>query len=236
MSANYGTLFLIPVPLSDDDNGNHIPEYNKKVVKELIYFVAENEKPARKFLKLFGYENIQRAIIKTLNQQTTSSEIPEMMTPLLEGKNIGLMSDAGCPGIADPGSEMIKLVHKKNIKVVPLTGPSSIVHSIMVSGFNGQNFAFNGYLPIEKNERIKKIKFLEQLSNKNKQAQFFIETPYRSAQMFDVLISTLHPDTELFIGMEITSAQQMLASKTASEWKRGEKINLEKKLCVFGIY
>ncbi len=149
---------------------------------------------------------------------------------------MGLMSDAGCPGIADPGAEVVQLAHHKGIQVIPLVGPSSIVLSIMASGFNGQNFAFVGYLPIEKPQKMKRIKELEQLSVKTHQAQFFIETPYRNEHLFDALLETLSPQTRLFIGKDITAPNQLLISKTVAEWKKSQKPALHKVPVVYGIY
>jgi 16S rRNA (cytidine1402-2'-O)-methyltransferase len=146
------------------------------------------------------------------------------------------MSDAGCPGIADPGADVVKMAHKKGILVIPLVGPSSIVLSIMASGFNGQNFAFVGYLPIEKPQKIKRIKELELLAGKQRQAQFFIETPYRNEQLLQTLLEVLAPQTILFIGKDLTSSNQFLVSKTIIDWKRTNKEELHKVPVVFGIY
>ena len=160
----------------------------------------------------------------------------EYLQPLLQGKNVGLMSDAGCPGIADPGADVIKLAHQKGIKVVPLVGPSSIVLSIMASGFNGQNFAFVGYLPIEKVERAKRIKELEQLCVKQKQAQFFIETPYRNISVFEDLLKTLQPTSQLLVATHITLSDECIEVKPISAWKKNVAPDFSKKPTVFGIY
>ena len=146
------------------------------------------------------------------------------------------MSDAGCPGIADPGAEIVKLAHKKGIKVVPLVGPSSIVLSIMASGFNGQNFAFNGYLPIERNERTKKIKELEQSCLKNKQAQFFIETPYRNANLFEDLLKNLSPQTLILVSTNLTLISESIIVKSSSAWKKSDPPDFYKKPTVFGLF
>lgn len=213
-----------------------IPDYNLALIKTLKHFIAEDAKTARRFLKWFGYDPISDAEITLLNEHTQGKEIENLMKELLEGKNVGLMSDAGCPGIADPGADIVKMAHKKGIQVIPLAGPSSIVLSIMASGFNGQNFAFVGYLPIEKPQKIKRIKELELLANKQKQAQFFIETPYRNEQLLQTLLEVLAPQTLLFIGKDLTSANQWLVSKTIADWKRGKKEELHKVPVVFGIY
>ncbi|HRD39063.1 MAG TPA: SAM-dependent methyltransferase, partial [Bacteroidia bacterium] len=170
-----GTLYLIPVPISETDLSLVVPNYNSELVNSLTYFIAEDAKNARRFLKQCNYADISKAEIAELNEHTKSNSVSELIKPLIEGKNVGLLSDAGCPGIADPGADIVKLAHQKNIVVKPLIGPSSIVLSIMASGFNGQNFAFVGYLPIEKPQRSKRIKELESLALKSNQAQFFIE-------------------------------------------------------------
>ena len=234
--SQYGKLYLLPVPISDDGVNHFIPEYNLTILRGLTDFIAEDAKTARKFLKWFSYPKIEAAEIVLLNEHTKTNNMLELIKPLMEGKNVGLMSDAGCPGIADPGAEVVKLAHQKNIEVIPLVGPSSIVLSIMASGFNGQNFAFVGYLPIDKPLRLKRIKDLELLAVKQQQAQFFIETPYRNEQLFEALLSSLSPETRIFIGKDITGADQFLQSKTVFEWAKSAKPNINKVPVVFGIY
>jgi 16S rRNA (cytidine1402-2'-O)-methyltransferase len=231
-----GKLFLLPVPISEENGLLHIPEYNLHQVRLLKHFIVEDEKMARRYLKLFGYQVIQNAELLLLNEHTKKENISELLSPLLAGENVGLMSDAGCPGIADPGADIVKLAHQKGIVVIPLVGPSSIVLSIMASGFNSQNFAFVGYLPIEKSQKAKRIKELEQLAVKTKQAQFFIETPYRNEQMLELLFSVLSPQTFVFIGKNILSAEQFLKSATVAGWKKAVKPDLNKNPVVFGIY
>lgn len=231
-----GTLYLLPVPIGETPLRRVLPEFNTELVKTLTFFIAEDAKNARRFLKQCGYETISNAQIEELNEHNQSGNLNELLKPLLNGNNIGLMSDAGCPGIADPGAEFVKLAHQKNIKVVPLTGPSSIVLSIMASGFNGQNFAFVGYLPIDKPQRSKRIKDLETLAYKQNQAQFFIETPYRNAQLFDDLLSCLNSETRLCIGINITTESEKILTKTIKEWKESPKPDLQKIPVVFGIY
>lgn len=231
-----GTLYLIPVPISETDLSLVVPNYNSELVNSLTYFIAEDAKNARRFLKQCNYADISKAEIAELNEHTKSNSVSELIKPLIEGKNVGLLSDAGCPGIADPGADVVKLAHQKNIVVKPLIGPSSIVLSIMASGFNGQNFAFVGYLPIEKPQRSKRIKELESLALKSNQAQFFIETPYRNGQLFDDLIQTLKPETLLFIGINLTSSTEKLLSKSVKMWRQAPKPDFHKIPVVFGIY
>lgn len=231
-----GKLYLLPVPISEDNAANFIPEYNFTLIRGLKKFIAEDAKTARRFLKWFGYPKIEDAEIILLNEHTKAGEISDFIKPLLQGENVGLMSDAGCPGIADPGAEVVKLAHQKSIPVIPLAGPSSIVLSIMASGFNGQNFAFVGYLPIEKPDKIKRLKELEQLVFKYNQAQFFIETPYRNEQLFETLLTSLSPQTMVFIGVDITSPNQVVISKPVAVWKKSGKPAIHKIPVVFGIY
>ena len=233
---NPANLYLLPVPVSEDNSLRPIPQYNLEVVKQLRYFIAEDAKTARRFLKLFGYGDISRAEILALNEHTEETEMPALIKPLLEGENMALMSDAGCPGIADPGAPVINLCHLRNIRVCPLTGPSAIVLSVMASGFNGQNFAFVGYLPVDKHQRTHKLRELEQLSARTGQAQFFIETPYRNGQMFETMLSTLQPTTRVFIGRNIGAGDELIRSLPVKEWTQIPRPPLHKVPVVFGIF
>ena len=231
-----GTLYLFPVTLGETEVSLVIPSHNIELIKTISVFIAEDAKNTRRFLKQCGYPDISKAEILLLNEHTKGAELPSLINPLFQGKDIGLLSDAGCPGIADPGADVVKHAHQKNIKVVPLVGPSSIVLSIMASGFNGQNFAFNGYLPIEKPSRIKRMKELEQLVYKNNQSQFFIETPYRNVSLFDDLIENLSGETLLCLGINLTTASEKIITKSISDWKKTIKPDLNKIPTVFGIY
>jgi len=229
-------LYLLPVPIADEDPLAMIPESNLQLVRTLKHFIAEDEKQARKNLKLFGYPDLPSAQLYLLNEHTEPQSLPALLKPLLDGEDVGLMSDAGCPGIADPGAAVVQLAHARSIKVVPLTGPSSIVLAIMASGFNGQNFAFNGYLPVDKVQRTKRIRDLEALCKKTAQAQFFIETPYRNTQMLETLLECLGPGTLVFVGKNIGGTNQFLKSAPVSEWKKQVRPELHKIPVVFGIY
>lgn len=231
-----GTLYLLPVPISETDLSLVIPNENVVLVNSLTHFIAEDAKNARRFLKQCAYPDISKAEIAELNEHTKSNSISDLIIPLLNGKNVGLLSDAGCPGIADPGADVVRLAHQHNISVKPLIGPSSIVLSIMASGFNGQNFAFVGYLPIEKPQRSKRIKELENFAVKNNQAQFFIETPYRNGQLYDDLLQSLQPETKLFIGVNLTSPTEKLITRPVKLWKQNPKPEFHKIPAVFGIY
>jgi 16S rRNA (cytidine1402-2'-O)-methyltransferase len=233
---SYGTLYLLPVGLGDCNIEDVLPKRNLDLIKTLIHYIAENAKDARAFLKQCGIPEISKAEISLINQHAKEEELNSFLKPLLEGHDMGLMSDAGCPGIADPGADIIKRAHQKGIKVVPLVGPSSIVLSIMASGFNGQNFAFTGYLPINSVERCKRIKELEQLCQKQKQAQFFIETPYRNGSVYEDLLKTLQPTTQLLVATHITLNDENIHVKTILAWKKGTAPDFFKKPTVFGIY
>lgn len=231
-----GTLYLLPVGLGDSDLSAVLPQKNMEIIRELSWFIAENAKEARAFLKQCAYPEISRAQLSLINQHAKTEELRSFLDPLLQGHHMGLMSDAGCPGIADPGAEVIRIAHQKNIKVVPLVGPSSIVLSIMASGFNGQNFAFVGYLPIDKNERSKRLKDLEQLTIKQKQAQFFIETPYRNQPLFEDLLKTLNPSSKLLVATNITLGDESIQVKTIAAWKKVPAPDFHKKPTIFGMY
>lgn len=232
----FGILYLFPGPLSETEIEIVLPKHNIDLIKTIKHFIAEDAKTARRFLKLCAYPNIQDADIALLNEHTESNTVGALLEPLLKGQNVGLMSDAGCPGIADPGAEVVKLAHKKGIRVLPWVGPSSIVLTIMASGFNGQNFAFNGYLPIEKDKRVKRIKELESLAVKYKQAQYFIETPYRNTQLFADLLACLNPTAQLCLGINLTDAAQQVITKSVLEWKNIKAPEIHKIPAVFGIY
>lgn len=231
-----GTLYLLPVGLGGEDLKDVLPQKNFDLIKTLTYFIAENAKEARAFLKQCAYPEISRAEFSLINQHAKQDELLSFLAPLLQGHNMGLMSDAGCPGIADPGAEVIQIAHQKGIKVVPLVGPSSIVLSIMASGFNGQNFAFIGYLPIDKTERLKRIREVEQHTIKFKQAQFFIETPYRNQNLFEDLLKNLAPTSKLLVATNITLGDENIMVKTIAAWKKSTVPDFVKKPTIFGIY
>lgn len=231
-----GTLYLLPVGLGESDLNTVLPQRNFEIIRSLTYFIAENAKEARAFLKQCAYPEIARAQLSLINQHAKPEELRTFLEPLMQGQDMGLMSDAGCPGIADPGAEVVRIAHQKGIKVVPLVGPSSIVLSIMASGFNGQNFAFTGYLPIDKGERTKRIKELEQLTIRQKQAQFVIETPYRNQALFDDFLKTLNPASKLLVATNISLGDESIRVKTVAAWKKEAASDFHKKPTIFGIY
>ena len=235
MTPILGNVYLIPNTLGETPPLEVLPLLVKKSVEEINYYIAEHEKNARRFIKRIVPNKSQPDLhIQLLNKFTEVSEIPEMLNPCLEGNHIGIISDAGCPGIADPGAVIVAEAHKRGIRVIPLVGPSSILLALMASGLNGQNFAFNGYLPIDKRERRKEIKRLERLSAEQNQSQLFIETPYRNNQMLDSIISTLQPQSKLCVACDITLPTEYIKTQTAELWKK-TKVNLDKRPTLFII-
>ncbi|AUC79685.1 SAM-dependent methyltransferase [Nonlabens sp. MB-3u-79] len=216
-----GKLFLIPVTLGDISPLEVLPLSVKKVVGMVDHYIVENEKTARKFIKSIYPSKSQPSLqFSTINKFTEKSELPAFLQACLEGKNMGLMSEAGVPGIADPGADVIAIAHEKGIRVQPLVGPSSILMAMMSSGLNGQNFAFNGYLPIDKQERRKKIKELESSSIKNQQSQSFIETPYRNNKMLEELLLSLSGNTKVCIACDISLPTEFIKTLTVDLWKK----------------
>lgn len=231
-SAN-GTLYLIPTTLGDNNPLEVLPLSVKKIVEKVDFYIVENEKSARAFIKSISPGKSQPKLkISLLNKFTDPLEIPDLIDPCLEGFDIGILSEAGCPGIADPGAEVVKFAHEKNIKVVPLVGPSSILLAMMASGLNGQSFAFNGYLPIDKDKRKKEIKRLEKLSLEANQTQLFIETPYRNDGFLNDLIGNLSKQTKICVACDLTLPTEFIKTKTAEEWKK-TKVDLHKRPTLF---
>ncbi|NCG04153.1 MAG: SAM-dependent methyltransferase [Bacteroidetes bacterium] len=219
-----GTLFLIPNALGDTAPLEVIPMSVKKTIEDLRHFVFEKEKAGRAYVKRISPKVPQNTIaVFLLNKFTTPEELLEMLTPLKNGENMGLITDAGCPGIADPGADLVALAHQNNIRVTPLVGPSSILLAVMASGLNGQSFAFNGYLPIDKAERKKAIKQFEKKSKEIQQTQVFIETPYRNNALLEELCKSLHPETRLSVACDITLPTEHIKTQTAANWKNNKE-------------
>jgi 16S rRNA (cytidine1402-2'-O)-methyltransferase len=234
--TNYGTLYLIPITLGESPINQVIPEYNNSIINEIDVYVVENIKTARRFLKKAGVlKPIDELTFYEIGKRSETTNYPTFIKPLLDGKNIGVLSEAGCPGVADPGAEIVALAQEKNIKVVPLVGPSSILLSLMASGFNGQSFCFHGYLPIEQKDRINKLKDLERIAFRDKQTQLFIETPYRNMPLFKDILNTLNNNSRLCVAVDITSNTEEIYTKTIEDWKKETKIDLNKRPCIFLI-
>ncbi|GAB5401486.1 MAG: SAM-dependent methyltransferase [Aureisphaera sp.] len=236
MEQPLGNVYLIPCTLGDTPPLEVLPLLVKKAIEEIDHYIVEHEKDARRFIKNIVPRKSQPDLhFSIINKFTDTSEIPDMLLPCLEGHDIGVISDAGCPGIADPGALVVAQAHLKGIKVVPLVGPSSILLAMMASGFNGQNFAFNGYLPIDKRERRKEIKRLERLSAEVNQSQLFIETPYRNNQMLESLISVLQPQTQLCVACDITLPSEYILTQSIESWEK-TKVDLNKRPTLFIIH
>lgn len=231
-----GFLYLVPTTLGDNEPLEVLPLSVKKVIEDLDWFIVENEKTARKFIKRIAPRKSQPSLsILKLDKYADKLEVRSYLDVCLKGISIGLLSEAGVPAIADPGAEIVKLAHEKGIEVVPLVGPSSIILAMMASGLNGQNFAFNGYLPIDTSDRKKAIKNLERLSKEKNQSQIFIETPYRNEKMFTDLKSTLTPSARLCIASDITLPTQYIKTFDIKEWKR-MRPDLHKRPTIFIIH
>lgn len=230
-----GRLFLIPNVLGDTAPLEVMPISVKKTMESLRCFVFEKEKAGRAFVKSIS-PNIPQDNIKVhlLNKFTEEDELNAMLLPLLGGEDIGLITDAGCPGVADPGAALVALAHTNNIRVIPLVGPSSILLAIMAAGLNGQSFAFNGYLPIDKSERRKAIKQFEKKSIELNQTQLFIETPYRNNALLDELSKVLRPKTLVSVACDITLHTEFIKTATAEAWRKNKE-DLHKRPTVFSL-
>ena len=230
---NQGKLYLIPVTLGDTEPLEVLPISIKKTVERIDHYIVENEKSARRFIKKISSGKVQSKLhISVLNKFTEPQELPGFLTPCSQGQDIGIISEAGCPGIADPGADVVRIAHEKNIQVVPLVGPSSITLALMASGMNGQNFAFNGYLPIEAGEKKAAIKRLEKISRDTGQSQLFIETPYRNTKLLAELINALHPNTQICVACDVTLPTEYILTQSAAAWKK-TKIELHKRPAIF---
>ena len=231
-----GKLYLIPTRLGDNAPLEVLPMSVKKIIEFVDDYIVENEKTARNFIKKISSSKSQPSLrIHILNKFTKPLELESFLNACEEGKPVGLLSEAGCPGIADPGAEIVKIAHKKDIRVIPLVGPSSILLAMMASGMNGQKFTFNGYLPIESDERRKALKSLERESFASNTSQIFIETPYRNNKMLEEICKTLHPDTNVCIACDITLPSEYIKTKTVKKWKH-TKVDLHKRPTIFIIH
>jgi len=230
-----GNLYLIPTTLGESDTTRVIPSEVSDIVKGISYFIVENIRTARRYLrKMDPTLNIDNLTFFELNQHTDSQVTEAYLNPILEGFDVGIISEAGCPGIADPGAEVVKQAHFKQIRVIPLVGPSSILLSLMASGMNGQNFAFIGYIPVKPAERVKAIREIERRSGVEKQTQIFIEAPYRNTQLINDLINTLNDQTRLCIACDITLDTEYIKTQTVVQWKKGVP-DLNKRPAIFLI-
>lgn len=214
-----GTLYLIPALLGGDDP-RVLPAATLERIRALDTFVVENAKSARRFLKLAGVERVGEATLALLNVDTPDDALPALLAPVVAGRDAGLLSEAGCPAVADPGAGLVRLAHGKGLRVVPLVGPSSILLALMASGLNGQRFSFHGYLPIPDPERRRAIGALEAASRRERSTQIFIEAPHRNRALLDALAETCRGDTLLCLATGLTLPDQRVATKTVEDWKR----------------
>lgn len=231
-----GILWLVPNVLDGGDPGRVLSALSIELICKLRSFIVEDERTARRFLVRIGMkEHLDDIRWGILNEHTRSMEIRSLIDPLMEGMDTGLLSEAGCPGIADPGADVVRLAHENGIQVKPLTGPSSIIMALMASGLNGQRFVFHGYLPVKPSDRIRKIRELEQRSKQNNETQIFIETPYRNTQLLNELISTLSPDTLVSVAADLTAASEFIRTAPVWQW-HGNSPDLHKRPAVFMVF
>jgi len=219
---NNSKLYLIPSNIGETDLGNLFPQFNFEIINSIDYYIVEEERTARRFLRKMGIKKrIDELTFFELNEHSKNINLNPYLQPCLDGNNVGLLSEAGTPCVADPGNLIVTKVHQFGIEVVPLIGPNSILLALMASGFNGQNFAFNGYLPVERPQRESQINFFENLMIKTAQTQIFIETPYRNNHLLDSFLKVCNPETRLCIACNLTTDNQKVISQSISKWKKG---------------
>lgn len=232
----YGTLYLIPCPISDGtEPWDVLPAANRTVIDALDYFIVENTRTARRFLSKAGIGRpIDTLCFRELNEHTVAGrEVEELVAPLLAGRSAGVISEAGVPGVADPGALVVAACHRRGIRVVPLVGPSSILMALMASGLNGQSFAFNGYLPVKPPERARAIRSLERRATAEGQSQLFIEAPYRNAKLWTQLLEVCAAETKLTVAADITAPAELIATHTVGEWRKRPAPDLNKRPAIF---
>lgn len=229
MDAMEPALYLIPVTLGETEVSRVLPSYNAEVIVQIKHFIVEEVRSARRFLKKVD-RNIQidDLAFYPMGKHASPELFASYLRPLEQGESVGVISEAGCPAVADPGADVVAIAQRKGLRVVPLVGPSSILLAVMASGFNGQSFAFNGYLPIEPGERTKRLKLLEQRVYAERQTQLFIETPYRNAKLFAEILRTCRPQTRLCVAAGLTCAEEFIRTRTVQEWKRHPLPDLSK--------
>ena len=234
MVTRFGVLYLVPCTLGDTAAELVLPRHVIDIARKLRYFVVEHPKTARKFISALKPElPIQSMHFDSLNEHTDPNEMSGMLAPLEAGEDLGIISEAGCPGIADPGADLVMLAHRKGIRVVPLVGPSSILLALMASGLNGQHFAFHGYLPVAESERNRAIATLEEESAKRNQTQMFIETPYRNEKLFSALLAQCRPMTKLCIATDISLPEEQIQTRSIELWKSQPIPHLNKRPTMF---
>lgn len=228
------SLYLIPVPLGPGDPAAVLPPPVLERIHTLTHFVVENAKSARAFLKAAGIVvPIQSLLLAELNEHTRSDDLDRLLAPLRDGHDLGLLSEAGCPAVADPGADLVALAQRAGFRVVPLTGPSSLLLALMGSGLNGQCFAFHGYLPAKEAERSRAIRELEGESRRRRQTQIFIETPYRNGTLFSALLANCQPGTRIALATDLTQPGETIRTRTVAQWKKEAPPDFERRPTVF---
>ena len=231
-----GTLYLIPTPLGEQSLQNILPTAVQAIAARLDTFVVEHPKTARAFLKQIDTQTaLQQIELLVLDEHTQAPDLQALLAPLLAGKDVGLISEAGCPAVADPGANLVRLAHQRGIRVVPLVGPSSILLALMASGLPGQRFTFHGYLPVDKTERKMKLLELEQAARMRDETQVFIETPYRNRQMLDAIVESCGAATALCVATDVTLATEEIHTRTIAEWKNALP-EIDKRPAVFLLH
>ncbi|MBQ9147884.1 MAG: SAM-dependent methyltransferase [Rikenellaceae bacterium] len=232
-----GTLYMVPCPIADDgDMARVLPEYNADIVRSINYFVVENLRTGRRFLSRVGIGRpIDTLKMAELNEHTAPAEVEALIAPILAGEDCAMISEAGCPGVADPGAALAALCHRHGVRVVPLVGPSSILLALMASGMNGQSFAFNGYLPVKTPERQRALRNLERRARSEHQSQIFIEAPYRNRQMLEAIVVSCAPDTRVTVAVDITAESERIVTRSVAEWRRAMPDDLHKRPAIFII-
>lgn len=229
-----GKLWLLPTPIGEREVYDVLPEYNRKVLASLKYFIVEDVRSARRFISSSKADLVIYELhFETLNEHTTPQEVEALIKPVLDGTDAGVISEAGVPGVADPGADIVALAHRHGIDVCPLVGPSSIILAMMSSGLNGQSFAFNGYLPIKPDERGKAIRHYEKRARSENQSQLFIEAPYRNAKLFEDFLKHCLPDSRLCIAADLMQPDQLICTKTIAEWRKATQPDIHKRPAIF---
>ncbi len=227
-------LYLIPVELGDTPQERVLPAYNREVILGIRHFIVEEVRSARRFLKRVDRDiDIDSLTFYPMGKHADAALFASYLRPLEAGEAMGVISEAGCPAVADPGADVVAIAQKKGLRVVPLVGPSSMILAVMASGFNGQSCAFHGYLPIDATERVKRLKQLEVRAQQEHQTQLFIETPYRNAKLFETLCSTLRPQTRICVAAGITTDEEWIRTRTVAEWRRQRLPDLSKIPAIF---
>ncbi|MFC4159544.1 SAM-dependent methyltransferase [Chitinimonas lacunae] len=232
-----GTLYLIPAPLGEAPLTGFLPDDVRQIANRIDHWIVEHPKTARQILKRYGPERqMSELAMRELNEHTRAQDLAPLLEPLLAGHDVGLMSEAGCPGIADPGADLVRLAHRHGIRVAPLVGPSSILLALMAAGASGQRFRFHGYLPVDAGPRLERLRELERDSARFDEAQLFIETPYRNDAMVDAVLQACRDSTWLTVARDLACPEELVLSRPLTDWKKLERPLLKKRPAMFVLY